>query len=110
MTAVPPGLVAMVQDRVRVGATIRSSHARAHGREQGFGVAQIRAAVLTGVVIDWMAERQRLLFCARVRNREGRLVWLHVVVDYVHPIKAGVVTAYVPDPAEWEEPPLRRRR
>ena len=82
----------------------------AHGRLENFGEEQARHAVLNGIVLDWMPDRQRILFCYRVRNDFGRLVWLHVVVSYIHPVDAGLVTAYTPDPAEWEEPPLRRRR
>lgn len=110
MTVTPPGLIQMVRDRLQAGQVSVSSHVLAHGRAEGFGLLQVRAAVLYGQVIDWMPDRQRLLFCARVRTDVGRLRWLHVVVEYLHPIQAGLVTAYVPDPTEWEEPPLRRRR
>jgi hypothetical protein len=99
----------MVRDRVRAGDVSFGHHWR-HGAEQHFGVRQMREVVLNGQVIDWMRDRQRLLFCCRVRNRRRRWVWLHVVVDYINPELAGLVTAYVPDPTQWEEPPLRRRR
>ena len=106
----PPGLIRMVRDRILVGRYRVGSHVRAHGRQEHFGEVQACDTVLNGVVLDWMPDRQRLLFCYRVRNDIGRLIWLHVVVSYLHPIDAGLVTAYTPNPAEWEEPPLRRRR
>src|SRR4051794_17993979 len=100
----------MVKDRILAGRRRVASHVRAHGRLERFGEDQACRVVLTGVIIDWMPDRQRMLFCGRVRNDAGRLVWLHVVVSYLHPVDVGLVTAYTPDPAEWEEPPLRRRR
>jgi hypothetical protein len=110
MTVTPPGLIRMVRDRLHASQVSVGSHVLAHGRDESFTLRQVRATVLYGQVIDWMPDRRRLLFCARVRNDGGRLIWLHVVVDYLHPTLAGLVTAYVPDQTEWEEPPLRRRR
>lgn len=110
MTAVPPGLVRMVRDRILAGNRQVGSHVLIHGLQERFGEAQACEVVLHGIVIDWMPDRQRLLFCGRVRNDDGRFIWLHVVVAYIHPIDAGLVTAYTPNPAEWDEPPLRRRR
>jgi len=110
VTAVPPGLVRMVKDRVASGDVTLGPHIWEHTKSESFGYIQIREAVLEGNVIDWMRDRQRPLFCSRVRNDHQRLVWLHVVVEYLGPERAGLVTAYTPDPAEWEEPPLQRRR
>src|SRR5438874_8131306 len=100
----------MVRDRVRARRAVPSPHVWAHAQLEDFGLPQVREAVLFGHIIDWMPGRQRILFCARIKNDQGRLMWLHVVVDYTHPIRVGFVTAYRPDPAEWEEPPLQRRR
>jgi hypothetical protein len=99
----------MVKDRVLSG-DVSFGHPWQHGEEQHFGYRQIREVVLNGHVIDWMRERQRLLFCGRVRNRQHRLVWLHAVIDYAGAEIVGIITAYVPDQSQWEEPPLRRRR
>lgn len=99
----------MVKDRVLSG-DVTFGHHWQHGAEQHFGYRQISEVILYGQVIDWMRDRQRLLFVGRVRNRQRRLVWLHAVVDYANPVMLGVITAYVPDPSQWEEPPLRRRR
>lgn len=100
----------MMKDRVLAGAVTLGPHIWEHSRAEGFGFAQVREVVLQGHVIDWMRDRQRLLFCSRVRNDQQRLIWLHVVVEYLGPERAGLVTAYTPDPAEWEDPPLQRRR
>ncbi len=110
MTVAPPGIVRMVRDRILAGDVTFSPHFWEHAEVEDFGYIQAREVVLAGIVIDWMPDRQRLLFCARIRNDYRRLVWLHVVVDYTNPLSTGIVTAYVPDPSQWEEPPLRRRR
>ena len=110
MTAVPPSLIRMVRDRIIAGRFQVGSHVRLHGRQERFGEEQACEAALNGIVLDWMPDRERILFCCRVRDDVGRLIWLHVVVSYLHPTDAGLVTAYTPNPAEWEEPPLRRRR
>jgi hypothetical protein len=110
LTAVPPGLVRMVKDLVHAGAVTLGPHIWEHSKSEQFGYMQVREVVLQGQVIDWMSDRQRLLFCSRARNDQQRLIWLHVVVEYLGPERAGPVTAYTPDPAEWEDPPLQRRR
>jgi hypothetical protein len=110
MTVVPPGLVRMVRDRVLSGDVTFGPHIWEHARVEQFRYTQIREVVLTGNVIDWMRDRQRLLFCARVRNVHRRFIWLHVVAEYVHPECTGLVTAYTPDPSQWEDPPVQRRR
>jgi hypothetical protein len=99
----------MVKDRILVG-DVSFGHPWQHGEEQHFGYRQIREIVLHGQVIDWMRDRQRLLFCGRVRNRQRRWVWLHAVIDYGDAELVGIITAYVPNASQWEEPPLRRRR
>ena len=100
----------MVRDRILAGDVTFGPHFWEHARAELFGYTQVRETVLTGNVIDWMRDRQRLLICARVRNDMRRYIWLHVVVEYVGPERAGLVTAYQPDPSQWEDPPLRRRR
>ena len=110
MTAVPPGLIRLVRDRILAGDVTIGPHVWEHGRLDRFGYGQVREVALTGHPIDRMRDRQRILFCGRVRNDDLRWIWLHVVVEYLHPELAGLITAYRPDPAEWEEPPLQRRR
>jgi len=110
MMAVPPGLVRMVRDRVIAGDVTFGPHIWEHAGADSFGYRQVREAILHGQVIDWMRDRERLLFCCRLRNIQRRFIWLHVVVEYLSPEQAGLVTAYTPDPSQWEEPPLRRRR
>ena len=110
MTTVPPGIIRMIRDRVRAGDYTVGPHIWQHMQAEGFSLQVVRQVVLDGFVIEWMSDRQRLLICGRARNRERQQIWLHVVCEYVHPELAGLVTSYIPDVTEWENPPLRRRR
>jgi len=87
-----------------------SSHGVPHRRKEGFSIADIRSAVREGLIIEDYPERNRCLVWGRVPTLEGTALDLHVVCEVLEREWAYVVTAYVPDPAEWESPPLRRRR
>lgn len=106
---VPANLHAMIRERVRTGRYITGAHVLRHGFAEGFVVADVKLAILSGMLLEHYPDRGRCLICARVRVRSGRLLWLHVVCQYNDRVRVGLVTAYVPDPAEWGDPPLRRR-
>lgn len=107
---VPPQLKAMLVDVLDAGRIAVGGHVLAHGAAQGFVLRDVRAAVRDGVIIEVYTDRRRCLICARVRfHRDGRIRWLHVVCDYSVRNILGLTTAYVPDPAEWGEPPITRR-
>jgi len=105
-----PGIVQMVRDRIADGRYTVTSHVQRHAAAENFGIRAVLTTVREGVIIEWMPERRRFLACARVRALDGRAIWLHVACDYTHPTDAGLVTAYIPDRREWEDPPIRRRR
>jgi hypothetical protein len=105
----PPHLPALVHERIRLGRFRVSSHVLRHGAAEGFTVRDVLTAVEQGMLIEDFPDRSRCPFCGRVRIASGRLVWLHVVCDYNHPVEVGIITAYEPDLREWEHPPVRRR-
>lgn len=107
--SVPPHLHAMIRERLNSGRYVTESHVFAHGAVEGFVLADVRAAIRSGIIIEVYRDRSRCLIVARVRTRSGRERWLHVVCDVGHPVNLGIVTAYCPDPAEWGDPPIRRR-
>ena len=107
--SVPPHLLALIRERLNDGRYITESHVFAHGAVEGFVLADVRAAICSGIIIEVYRERHRCLIVARVRTRAGRERWLHVVCDVGHPVNLGIVTAYCPNPAEWGDPPIRRR-
>ena len=65
-------------------------------------------AVLFGAVIEEY-EDQRCLFCGKVRLENDVAVYLHVICEYADLMYVEFITAYVPDPGDWENPPLKRR-
>ena len=75
-----------------------------HGAAEGFTARDVLAAVEQGILIEHFPDRGRCPCCARVRLGSGRLTWLHVVCDYNHPVRVGIVTVYVPSPAGWQHP------
>jgi Domain of unknown function (DUF4258) len=106
---VPANLLAMIRERVETRRVQIGAHAVRHGFAEGFRLRDVLTAARTGIIIEHYPDRGRCLMCARVRVGSGRLLWLHVVCDYNHPVMLDITTAYVPDPAEWEDPPVRRR-
>lgn len=108
--SVPPHLHAMILERLDAGRFVTESHVLAHAHAEGFVLADVRAAIRSGIIIEMYPDRDRCLIVARVRTRAGRERWLHVVCDHGHATHLGIVTAYCPDPDEWGDPPLRRRQ
>jgi hypothetical protein len=106
---IPPHLASMVRERIRSGSYVVGTHVLRHGAAEGFTTRDALTAIDQGILIEDFPDRSRCLFAARVRVSSGRLMWLHVVCDYYHPTMVGIVTAYEPDPGEWEYPPVRRR-
>jgi hypothetical protein len=106
---IPPQILSMVRERVAAGQVVVGGHVLLHGEREGFVVDDVLAAIMQGLIIEHYADRAGCLIAARIRTAAGRLLWLHVVCTYRHPVWVGIVTAYVPDPAAWEFPPLRRR-
>jgi hypothetical protein len=105
----PPHLPGLIRERVAAGRYIVGGHVLAHARTEGFAVRDALAAATGGLLVEHFPDRGRCLFAARLRLAGGRFSWLHVVCDYNDPVTVGLVTAYIPDPAEWGHPPLRRR-
>jgi hypothetical protein len=105
---VPPNLLRMIRDRILNGRYKTGAHAIRHGVEQGFVVRDALTAVREGHIIENYPERGRCLICARISASSGRQLWLHVVCDYNDRETVGITTAYVPDPNEWGDPPIRR--
>ena len=107
---VPPHLHALIRERLSARRYITESHVFAHALTEDFVLADVRAAIRSGIIIEVYRDRRRCLIVSRVRMIAGRERWLHVVCDYSHATHLGIVTAYCPDPQEWEDPPIRRRR
>lgn len=86
-----------------------SAHGIPHRLKEGFSIADVVEAVEVGRIIEDYPDRQRCLVWGTVRMEEGTVLDLHVVCQVSNSEWVNVVTAYIPDPSEWESPPLHRR-
>ncbi len=84
-------------------------HAVQHALKEGFDRSHMVEAIVAGRIIEEY-EDQRSLFCGKVKLENNISIYLHVICEYADPIYVEFVTAYVPDPVEWENPPFTRRR
>jgi len=106
---VPPHLHTMICDYLSDGRYEIGPHVVIHAQNEGFHLADARAAIRFGVIVEVYPDRRRCLLVARIRTLRGREIWLHVVCDYGDRQMLGIITAYRPDPGEWDDPPVRRR-
>jgi hypothetical protein len=99
-----------IRERIRSGNYLVRSHAVQHALKEGFERQHMVEAILTGSVIEEYHEEHRALISGRSGISQTRPIYLHVVCEYADPVYVEFVTAYIPDEAEWESPPFRRRR
>lgn len=99
-----------IRQRVRDGHYLIKSHAVVHALKEGFDPRNIVEAFLKGRVIEDYADARRALICGRTFLDDGAEIYLHVVFEHADPLYVEFVTAYIPDEAEWESPPFRRRK
>jgi len=87
-----------------------SVHGVPHRLKEGFSVDEIVAAINTGEIIEAYPSRNRCLVWGPVQTADGTALDLHVVCEVSDPEWVHVVTAYIPDPLEWQSPPVRRKK
>jgi len=87
-----------------------SGHGVPHRWKEGFSIAEIVEAIRRGQIIEEYPWRNRCLVWGRARTAMESTLDLHVVCDVSDPEWVHVVTAYVPDPLQWESPPARRKK
>ena len=85
-----------------------SPHVALRAAEYGYSLRDAVRVARRGTPIEWYPDRSRALFAGQVKI-EDRETRLHLVIGYARHAPVGLATAYVPDPAEWEDPPIRRR-
>ena len=99
-----------IQERIRAGDYLIKSHALLHALKEGFARRDMVTVVLAGNIIEDYPDECRALICGKTTLDERVEIYLHVVCEYADPVYVEFVTAYIPDEAQWENPPLRRRR
>lgn len=104
---VPPHIVHLIRERLDAGEVIIPRHLVLRSEARAIPATAIEQVLRNGIVVEWYADRDRLLLQERVRIA-GRMHWVHVVVSYVGRRSIAIVTAYEPDPNEWGDPPTRR--
>ena len=102
--------IGVIHERIKRGNYFILSHAVTHGLKEGFAPRDIVAAVLDGKIIEQYPAAQRVLVCGRVELVPNVSIYLHVVCEYADPATVALVTAYIPDEKQWENPPFARRR
>jgi hypothetical protein len=86
-----------------------SPHGVFHRLKEGFSLDEIVEAINVGQIIEKYPLRKRCLVWGHVPTPDGTMLDLHVVCDVSDPEWVHVVTTYIPNPREWESPPVRRR-
>ncbi len=98
-----------IREQIRAGNYLVKSHAVHHAVKEGFERKHMVEAILNGQIIETYSEKQRALICGGTIV-EGLNLYLHVVCEYGDPMYTEIVTAYVPNEDQWENPPFRRRK
>jgi hypothetical protein len=106
-------IIADIRERIMSGQyEIDFEHVDYHVSIEGFTLRDVEHAVGIGEVIEVASERDRWLFCSRIRSlrQDAHYLdhWLHVSIEHTEGAEVVVVTAYRPDRAHWRTE--RRRR
>lgn len=98
-----------IRDIVRAKRYQIKLHTVQHALQEGFGEKEIVAAILTGNIIEQYPSRNRVLICGRAVFDADMMMYLHIVCEQNYSDQIEIVTAYIPNRAEWDEPPIRRK-
>ncbi len=101
--------IEIIRKRVKAGNYLVKSHAIQHALKEGFEPKHKVEAILNGKIIEAYPDDQRVLICGRMTLLKNLTTYLHVVCEYADPVYLELITAYVPDEIQWENPPFRRR-
>lgn len=100
--------LAAIRERVERGNYVISFTHTEKLRERKIGAEDIEEAIRNGVIIEDYTDDPRGASCL-VLGRSGRRP-LHVVCGRLEAEQILIITAYEPDPAEWESDWRSRRR
>lgn len=102
--------IEIIRERIQAENYLVKSHAVQHALKEGFERKHIVEAILNGRIIEEYPEAQRMLICGSVTIMENLSLYLHVVCEYADSVYAEIVTAYIPNELQWENPPFKRRK
>ena len=99
-----------LRKRIENGNYLIKSHAVQHALKEGFARQHMVEAILAGEIIEAYPDEQRVLINGTTVLVGEMRVSLHIVCEYADPVYLEIITAYIPDPTQWDNPPLRRRQ
>ena len=102
--------IEVIRERVQAGNYLVKSHAVQHALKEGFERKHIVEAILNGRVIEEYPDDQRVLICGSITIAENLSLYMHVVCEYADSVYTEIVTAYIPNELQWENPPFKRRK
>ena len=102
--------IEIIRERVRIGRYLVKSHAVQHALKEGFERKHIVEAIFNGSIIETYPDDERVLICGRITLAQDMHLYLHVVCESVDPVYVEIVTAYIPNEFQWQNPPFRRRK
>jgi hypothetical protein len=102
--------IEIIRERVQAGSYLVKSHAVYHALKEDFELKHMIEAILNGRIIEEYPDDQRVLICGSITSPETWHLYLHIVCECSDPVYAEIVTAYIPDGSQWENPPFRRRK
>ena len=100
--------LAVIRERVERGDYVISFTHTERLRERRIGAEDVEDAICNGVIIEDYPEDPRGSSCLILGWSGGRT--LHVVCGRLEEEQILIITAYEPDPAEWESDWRTRRR
>ncbi|MDQ1352761.1 MAG: hypothetical protein QG657_3067 [Acidobacteriota bacterium] len=102
--------IELIHERVHAGNYLVKNHAVYHALKEDFELKHMIEAILNGRIIEEYPDDQRVLICGSITSQEKRLLYLHIVCECSDPVYIEIVTAYIPNGSQWENPPFRRRK
>ncbi len=99
-----------LQKRVKNGHYLIKSHAVQHALKEGFTRYNMVEAILAGEIIEAYPDDRRVLINGTTVLIGDASVYLHIVCEYTDPVYVEIITAYIPDTTQWDNPPSRRRQ
>jgi hypothetical protein len=100
--------LAVIRERVGRGDYVISFTHTEKLRERKIGAEDVEEAIRNGVIIEGYANDPRGPSCLILGRSGGRP--LHVVCGRLQEQRILIITAYEPDPTEWESDWRTRRR
>lgn len=99
--------IQVIKQKVYTSEFMLSAHADEEAADENIGIAEIRAAILTGEILEEYPDTGRGESCLILGFVAGRAI--HVVCGWRH-AAVLVITVYIPQPPRFNDPRSRRRK